>query len=272
MALDLKARGFATRVIGVTRSEQNAKDALEMGIVDEMLDMDSAISKSDLIIISIPVKATCEILPQILDKVAPHTIITDVGSTKKDIEAAVRNHPKRKQFVASHPIAGTENSGAKSAIRNLFDNKIAIICDEAQSDPLAVECIKKMYEVLNMRLLFMESDAHDMHVAYVSHLSHIISFVLAETVLEIEKSTSTIFNLAGSGFASTVRLAKSSPAMWGPIFEQNAQYLSEALDAYIKNLTEFKKNIDEGNAQALNTTMVKANEIRRVLDGIQLVK
>lgn len=271
MALDLKARGFTDRVIGVIRNEQNAKDALELGIVDEILDLDKALPLSDLVIIAIPVKATMEMLPYILDRVKEHTVITDVGSTKKDIQEAIMGHPARKQFVASHPIAGTENSGVKAAINNLFDNKIGIVCDMEQSDEKAVALVKKMYETLNMKLLFMESEAHDMHVAYVSHISHITSFVLAQTVLEIEKSTSTIFNLAGSGFASTVRLAKSSPAMWAPIFEQNSKYISEALDAYINNLVEFKRNIDDKKTGALIDTMKKANEIRRVLEGIKLV-
>jgi prephenate dehydrogenase len=271
MALDLKERGFAQHIIGVTRSAQNAKDALELGIVDEIMELGKAIPLSDIIIIAIPVKATLEILPFILDRVKAHTVVTDVGSTKKDIEEAVRNHPKRKQFVAAHPIAGTENSGAKAAIHNLFDTKIAILCDLEQSFETASDLIKKMYGVLNMKLLFMESEAHDMHVAYVSHISHITSFVLAQTVLEIEKSTSTIFNLAGSGFASTVRLAKSSPAMWASIFEQNAKYISEALDAYIKNLINFKQSIDQKNTDALYETMLQANEIRKVLEGIKAV-
>ncbi len=271
MALDLKARGFTDHIIGVIRSEQNGKDALALGIIDEIMDIEKAIPLSDLIIIAVPVKATLEILPFILDRVKGHTVVTDVGSTKKDIEEVIKYHPKRKQFVASHPIAGTENSGAKAAINNLFDSKIGIICDIEQSEEKAVALIKKMYETLNMKLLFMQSEAHDMHVAYVSHISHITSFVLAQTVLEIEKSTSTIFNLAGSGFASTVRLAKSSPAMWVPIFEQNSKYISEALDAYINNLIEFKKNIDDKHPDALLETMKKANEIRRVLEGIKLV-
>jgi prephenate dehydrogenase len=269
MALDLKSRGFTNRVIGVIRSEQNGKDALELGIIDEIMDLDQAIPLSDLIILAIPVKGCLEKLPYILDRVSPHTVVTDVGSTKKDIENAIRNHPKRKQFVAAHPIAGTENSGAKAAIHNLFDSKMAILCDLDQSSEEAGALVKKMYEVLKMKILFMESDMHDMHVAYVSHISHITSFVLAQTVLEIEKNTGTIFNLAGSGFASTVRLAKSSPAMWASIFEQNSKYISEALDAYIKNLIAFKQNIDENNTDALYDTMKQANGIRKVLEGIQ---
>jgi prephenate dehydrogenase len=271
MALDLKQRGFTDRVIGVARSAQNAKDAIDLGIVDEIMVLEEALPLSDLVIVAIPVKACLELLPFVLDHIKANAVVTDVGSTKKDIELSIRNHPKRKQFVAAHPIAGTENSGAKAAIHNLFDNKIAILCDLNQSTEAAVAMVLKMYEVLNMKILYMESEAHDMHVAYVSHISHITSFVLAQTVLEIEKSTSTIFNLAGSGFASTVRLAKSSPAMWAPIFDQNATYISEALDAYIKNLIVFKQNIDQKNTEALYETMLQANGIRKVLEGIKAV-
>nr|MBA3706669.1 prephenate dehydrogenase [Bacteroidota bacterium] len=230
IALDLKSRGFATRIIGVDKDKQNGLDAIMFGVVDEMMDLDKAISVSDIIIISIPVKATTELLPYILDRVKPNTVITDAGSTKKDICEIVKKHKNRKQYVAFHPIAGTENFGAKAALKGLFDTKMGIICEKALSSPKAVKLIEKLFETLNMKLLYMDADSHDMHVAYVSHMPHVISYVLAETVLEVEKSTSTIFNLAGSGFASTARLGKSPASMWVPIFEQNSKHISKALD------------------------------------------
>ena len=191
-----------------------------------------------------------------------------MGSTKHGICSAVERHPRRGRFVASHPIAGTENSGPAAALAGLFRDKLGILCNLEQSDPDAVALIRRIYGIVGMRLLTMDAQSHDLHVAYVSHISHITSFVLATTVLEIEKNTSTIFDLAGSGFESTVRLAKSSPDMWTPIFMQNATFVCEALDAYIRKITHFKEMIESGSHQALHTTMKQANEIRRVLYGL----
>lgn len=269
IALDLKSRGFATHVIGVDIDKQNGSEAVALGVVDEMMELDKAIPVSDIIIISIPVNATTELLPLILDRVRPTTIVTDVGSTKKNICLAVRKHKNRSQYVAFHPIAGTENSGAKAALNNLFDSKIGIICERSRSNSKAVKIIEKMLKTLNMKLLFMEADSHDIHVAYVSHMPHVISYVLAETVLEVEKSAATIFNLAGSGFASTARLAKSPASMWVPIFEQNSKHISKALDVYIKNLKRFKKSIDKKDAATMQQDITSANRIRKVLERIQ---
>ena len=269
IALDLKSRGFATHVIGVDTDKQNGSEAVALGVIDEMMELDKAIAVSDIIIISIPVKATTELLQLILDRVRPTTIVTDVGSTKKDICLAVKKHKNRSQYVAFHPIAGTENSGAKAALNNLFDGKIGIICERSRSNPKAVKIIEKMLKTLNMKLLSMEADSHDIHVAYVSHMPHVISYVLAETVLEVEKSTATIFNLAGSGFASTVRLAKSPASMWVPIFEQNSKHISKALDVYIKNLKRFKNSIDKKDGATMQQDITSANRIRKVLERIQ---
>lgn len=265
MALDLRARGFTEYIIGIDNNKKHVEQALSLGLVDEVMSIDEAIEKSDLIIVSIPVNETVKILPYILNKIKLKTVVTDMGSTKGNICDTVKNHSKRKQFVASHPIAGTECSGPKAAIRNLFDNKISILCNTEESDKTAVSLVTKMYEILKMKLLFMNAHTHDMHVAYISHISHITSFVLAETVLEIEKNTSTIFELAGSGFESTVRLAKSSADMWTPVFEQNKKFVSEALDVFIKKMISFKENIEQNNNEKIHERINKANEIRRIL-------
>jgi prephenate dehydrogenase len=236
---------------------------LKLGIVDEIKPLDESL-KSDVVIVSIPVTETAALLPHILDNIGENTVVMDVGSAKQEICKAVKKHPKRGQFVATHPIAGTEYSGPTAAIKNLFDNKICILCAD-DSELWVIERVSELYEALNMKLIFMKPDEHDMHVAYVSHISHISSFALATTVLEMEKNASTIFDLAGSGFASTVRLAKSSPDMWAPIFEQNSKYVSKALGTYIKHLERFKKNIDSGNAKATHEIMTKANAIRKIL-------
>ncbi len=265
LAIELRTKGVSDHIIGVDSNGQHAVEALALGIVDDMMDLESAVMKADLVILTTPVKAAVILLPQILDKIRPDTVVMDMGSTKDEICKAVKHHPNRNQYVASHPIAGTENSGPKAALKNLFSHKIGILCDISQSNDKAVALAKSIYQALDMNLVYMDSDSHDMHVAYVSHISHISSFVLAITVLDIEKNTSTIFDLAGSGFASTVRLAKSSPAMWGPIFEQNAKYISQALGSYIEKLSEFKAHIDNNNGQAVQQLMEKANEIRKIL-------
>lgn len=272
MALDLKASGFCDRILGVDESGENASRALALGLVDDVVDLHRGVRSADLVILAVPVNAAITLLPGILDALAPGAVVTDAGSTKQGICDAVRDHPRRGRFVPSHPIAGTENSGPTAALRGLFHGKLGIVCDRESSDPDALARITELYGVLGMRVLFMDARDHDRHVAYVSHISHISSFVLATTVLEIEKSTSTIFDLAGSGFESTVRLAKSSPAMWAPIFEQNAQFVCEALDAYIKNITTFKKLLESGQTTRLARTMEEANAIRRVLAGMNGAK
>ncbi|OFY92847.1 MAG: prephenate dehydrogenase [Bacteroidetes bacterium RIFCSPLOWO2_12_FULL_31_6] len=263
MALDLKERGYAKHIIGVDNDKEHCKKALKIGFVDEIKTMNDALN-SDLIILSIPVTETAKLLPKILDLIGENTVVMDVGSTKQNICKAIKKHHKRKQFIGTHPIAGTENSGPTAAIKNLFDNKTCILCVDV-SALWVVERVSKLYEKLNMKILFMKAEEHDMHVAYVSHISHISSFALATTVLEIEKNASTIFDLAGSGFASTVRLAKSSPDMWAPIFEHNSKYISKALGTYIKHLTKFKENIDKKNTKATHKSMIKSNAIRKIL-------
>lgn len=267
-ARDLRAAGFTDHIIGVDSNPENARLAREIKLVDEILPLEQAAASADLVLVAIPVTATALILPRILDLIPPGAVVTDMGSTKHGICASVAGHPRRGRFVASHPIAGTENSGPAAALTGLFKDKLGILCDIEKSDPDAVELVRRIYTIVGMRLLVMDADNHDLHVAYVSHISHITSFVLATTVLEIEKNTKTIFDLAGSGFESTVRLAKSSPDMWTPIFVQNSAFVCQALEAYIRNITHFKEMIEAGAQKELHTTMEQANEIRRVLSGL----
>ena len=200
-----------------------------------------------------------------LDRVEPHQIITDMGSTKGHIIDAIKNHPNRKQYVASHPMAGTENSGPSAAISNLFNDKVCIICDKENSNLDAVELIEKMYQTLGMRIKYMDAHQHDMHAAYISHISHISSFVLAATVLEKEKDEEAILEMAAGGFESTVRLAKSSPEMWAPIFHQNKNYLLEVMDTYIEKMYHFRNLINKNKNEELKQFMKDANEIRKIL-------
>ena len=238
MAIDLKKRGFADRIVGVENNHLHAAAAVEIGLVDEVVSLDECVAQSDIIVVATPVNVAIRLIPEILDKVDTQ-IVTDVCSTKEKINEIVHYHPKRKNFVASHPMAGTEYSGPWAALPGLFDGRAGIICNAEDSDLRAVEMIKKMYDCLNMRIIFMRAAHHDVHTAYVSHISHITSFALALTVLEKEKNEKNIFDLASGGFSSTVRLAKSNADMWAPIFSQNKENVLTVLDTYIEKLQEF---------------------------------
>lgn len=266
MAIDLRKSGLATELMGVDFNQDHAKQALEFGLIDSVLPEDKAFAQADLIILAIPVNAVNALLPSVLDSLKRDTVVIDTGSTKSSICKSVTHHPKRMQFVAAHPISGTENSGPSAALTGLFQSKTNIICEQEKSSAHSLEVAKILFEALGMNTIFMEAEEHDKHVAYVSHLSHVSSFLLGQTVLDIEKDEKNIFDLAGSGFASTVRLAKSSPAMWAPIFEQNSEYLSQALLEYIMHLQKFHYHLMQKDTKELMKTLTSANEIRRVLD------
>lgn len=270
MAKDLRKAGMATRILGVDVNVEHTTMALSLGLVDEVVSLEEALPVSDLVLVSIPVSAIQRLLPRILDLVSPGATVIDAGSTKSLICEIAGSHPNREQFVAAHPIAGTENSGPSAALEGLFLNKMNIICERENSGTSALKTAEKVFDALGMKTTFMDSREHDKHVAYVSHLSHVSSFLLGQTVLDIEKDEKNIFTLAGSGFASTVRLAKSSPDMWAPIFEQNAPYLKQALEEYIAHLQRFHKHLVNRETDKLYEIMTQANEIRRVLNGIEL--
>jgi len=265
-ALGLRKSGLATILIGVDRNADHAAKAIELGLVDKVLSEDKALAQADLVVLAIPVNALNTFLPYVLDTIKNTAVVIDAGSTKSSICKIISNHPNRGQFVAAHPIAGTENSGPAAAFHGLFKDKTNIICESDKSSDHALEVATRIFNTLEMKTIFMEADEHDRHVAYVSHLSHVSSFLLGQTVLDIEKDEKNIFDLAGSGFASTVRLAKSSPDMWAPIFEQNAEYLSQALQEYIMHLQRFHYHLLKHDTKELHRIMSKANEIRRVLD------
>ncbi len=267
LAIDLKRRGFATTVIGVDSNIHHQNIAVHSGLVDEIDTLENAVNKSDLIILSTPVNANREMLPRILTLIeGTGKVVTDMGSTKAGIAEAVINHPNRSRYVASHPMAGTEFSGPMAAIGKLFDYKHVIICDRELSDTDALETVAEMYKTLNMRISYMPAVDHDVHVAYVSHISHITSFSLALSVLDKEKDEENILKLAGGGFESTVRLAKSNAETWAPIFLQNSEYIIEVLDNYLEKMNLFKKYILEKNQEGLKDLMNEANKIRKILN------
>lgn len=268
-ALIAKEKGLANKITGVDINPVHAERALELGIADQMLPLEEAVSNTDLVVLATSVNVLLKQLPQVLDLIKPNTVVMDFGSTKELICQVVENHPKRKQFVASHPIAGTENSGPDAAFAGLLKKKIMIICDKEKSSKHALDTVVSLFKHCEMRLSYMNSSEHDRHLAYVSHLSHISSFALGITVLDKEKDEKSIFEMAGSGFSSTVRLAKSSPDMWAPIFTQNKENISAALGAYIRRLQAFKDIIDTSDESKSKELMQHANEIRRVLLGIE---
>ena len=266
MAIDIRNAGIATELIGVDINSKYILEAQDLGLVDRILPEDKALTIGDLVILAIPVNTLSALLPSILDTVRDNAVVIDAGSTKGQICRVVSSHPRRSQFVAAHPLAGTENSGPTAAFAGLFKGKTNIICEREKSSDQAIAVAEKLFNALGMNTIYMEPDEHDRHVAYVSHLSHVSAFLLGHTVLDIEKDEKQIFSLAGSGFASTVRLAKSSPDMWAPIFEQNMEYLSQALQEYIMHLQKFQYHLMKRDTKEIYKIMTKANEIRRVLD------
>lgn len=263
-AIDLKKRAFATRIIGVDKNKLHAETALHIGVVDELAPLNEAIGKSDLIIVAVPVDSAVKLIPEILNQIDQQPV-TDMCSTKGRICELVKYHPKRKNYVAAHPMAGTEFSGPWAAKSGLFDGKAVMFCDTQESDIRKVATIRRMFETLNMRVTFMDSDSHDRHAAYVSHISHISSFALALTVLDQEKNERHIFDLASGGFDSTVRLAKSSAEMWSPIFEQNAANVVEVLNTYIEKLNQFRDAISQGERSKIDGLINKSNHIKKIL-------
>ena len=264
MAIALKEKGIFKRIIGIDSNKDHQAKALQLNLVDEITELDEAIVNSDLIILAVPVDATEKLLPAILDKVGKQ-IVMDVSSTKNGIIAVINNHPARRRFVATHPMWGTEYSGPEAAVPNAFIDKATIICNKQDSDSDAVELVENIYKKLGMHILYMDAAAHDLHAAYVSHISHITSFALANTVLEKEREEEAIFEMASAGFESTVRLAKSNPAMWVPIFMQNRENILDVLNEHISQLRKFKSCLEKENYEYLQELIENANKIGRII-------
>ena len=271
MAKDIKQLYPDARIYGIDVNEMHLKEALELKIIDEVSTYDE-LSDADLVIVSIPVDALTEELPKVLDNVGENTLVIDAGSTKQLICKVVEDHPKRRNFLACHPIAGTEFSGPGAAIRSLYEGKTNIICEVEQTAFKLQERGLEIFQRMGMRIRYMNPVAHDKHIAYVSHLSHISSFMLGKTVIEKEKNERDIFDMAGSGFESTVRLAKSSPDMWTPIFEQNKENVLEILEAYIENLQHFQEKLRKDDYEGIYNEMDNTNKIKEILKGIPLNK
>ena len=266
MAVDLRRRGFADEVLGVEADPVNAAAAEKIGLADRIVSFEECVGQADLVVLAVPVGAAVKMLPQVLDRFAGQKkVVIDVCSTKEQLARAVKYHPERRRYVGTHPMAGTEYSGPWAAMPGLFDGHAGIICDAQESDPKAVRTVECLYETLNMRTIYMDSSSHDVHTAYVSHISHVTSFALALTVLDKEKDEKHIFDLASGGFSSTVRLAKSSPDMWTPILTQNRDNVLHVIDTYIDKMQAFRTAIEEEDEDAIRCLIEESNKIRRII-------
>lgn len=274
MAVDLKRRGFASRVMGVEADPVNAAAALKIGLVDQAVSYDRCLEDTDLVILAVPVGEAVRMLPEILDRIGSekqdsgmkrHVTVIDVCSTKSALVRSVENHPCRDRYVSTHPMAGTEYSGPWAAMSGMFDGKACVICDGEKSGKDALETVENLYDVLNMRTIRMNAINHDMHAAYVSHISHVTSFALALTVLKKERSDRHIFDLASGGFSSTVRLAKSNADMWVPILTQNRDNILDVIDTYMDEMKAFRDAIASGDGDGIRGLIGEANRIKRII-------
>ena len=265
-ALAVKKHSLAERVYGVDASPRNAKKALELELVDEIVEFDNIVEVADLIAIATPVDTIPQLAIKLLNRVSSEQVVMDMGSTKAELCELISQHPHRNRFVAAHPMWGTEYSGPEAAVEGAFAGCNTVICEAEHSDNDAVSKVEDIFKSIGMEIMYMSAEKHDTHAAYVSHISHITSFILATTVLEKERESETILNLAGGGFESTVRLAKSSAEMWIPILMQNKYNVLDVLREYIHQLEIFRKALEKDNRDEIRQTIERANTIRKILD------
>ncbi|MBQ0150149.1 MAG: prephenate dehydrogenase [Bacteroidales bacterium] len=270
MAIELKRRHFADEIVGVDSDSVNAEAALKIGLADRMASFDDAVRECDITILAVPVGAAVRMLPHVLDMYGQEgkgcrKIVMDVCSVKEQMIRSVHYHPMRGNYVSSHPMAGTEYSGPWAAMPGLFDGRACIICNSEESDPRAVKVVENLFDALNMRVIYMNASNHDVHTAYVSHISHVTSFALALTVLDKERDEKHIFDLASGGFSSTVRLAKSNADMWVPILSQNRDNVLHVIDTYIEKMKDFREAIADFDEDRIRELIESANKIKRII-------
>lgn len=268
LCLDIKKIYPKVKVYGIDTSIENLDMAVKLNLIDYKSSLD-VLYKADLVLISTPVDVANKIIIDVLNNINSKSLVIDFGSTKTNICSTVDNHKKRRNYLASHPIAGTEFSGPNAAFSGLFNNKTMILCDTEKTDPNLLATAETIFRTMDMNIRYMDSFSHDKHIAYVSHLSHISSFMLGKTVMDKEKNENNIFDMAGSGFESTVRLAKSSPEMWVPILELNKENIVESLEEYIMNLNNFKNLLQNDKFGELKNQMTRTNYIKNILKGLR---
>lgn len=263
-ALAAKRKFPEVNISGWDTSEKNLQDAHTLGMIDES--KENADADTDLVILATPADSLLGLLEKTLEEISDQTLVIDLGSTKENLCRSLAKHPKRAQYLASHPIAGTEYSGPRAAFAELLDRKVMILCELEKTDLHLKEKAYELFDALNLKLRFMDPEEHDRHLAFVSHLSHISSFMLGKTVLQKMEDDKNIFDMAGSGFASTVRLAKSSPAMWAPILAENKENILAALDGYISNLSDIREKVAQSDTASINSDLAEINKIGDILD------
>lgn len=250
---------------GCDLSDDNLQNALDRGIISRKFGLEDGISWADIILLGVPVDAIKSMLPSLLNSVNARQLVVDFGSTKASICKGVDNHPKRSNFLAAHPIAGTEHSGPDAAFAELFKGQNLIICESERTDRQLMDQFVSLAKRVGFYFTFMSAEEHDKHLAYISHLSHISSYVLSNTVLQKEKDGEVILDLAGSGFESTVRLAKSSPDMWSSIFVENKAMVLKSIEAYQKELERLRVAIEKSNVEQINHYLKEGRKIRKIL-------
>jgi prephenate dehydrogenase len=265
LAISLKEKELAKHIIGVDNDDEHLQKAKSLGLIDEYCSLADAIKKSTLVILAVPVDAMMILLPRVLDLITGQ-VVMDMGSTKEILMTTIAGHPQKGRFVPTHPMWGTEYSGPQAAVSGGFVNKAVVLCNVSEVDADALALVKNLYQKIGMHLVYMEAQAHDLHAAYVSHISHITSFALANTVLEKEKEEDAIFEIASAGFESTVRLAKSNPDMWVPIFKHNRENVLDVLNEHISQLKKFKSCLEKENYEYLKELIQNANGIKKILE------
>lgn len=264
-AIRLHEKKISSKIIGVDSNNDNALKALELELIDEVMPLKNAIEISDVLVLAIPVDKIVNLLPELLDKISETQMIIDLGSSKHQITEIIKDHPRRKRYLAAHPMWGTEYSGPQAAVKGAFENKAVIFCNTGDTDADITEWARYVFKKIGMHIIEMNAASHDLHAAYISHISHITSFALANTVLEKEKEEQAIFELASAGFESTVRLAKSNAAMWVPIFMQNRINILDVLNEHITQLEKFRDAIDKKDRESLQNLIEGANKIRKII-------
>ena len=264
-ALALRDHGLASEILGVENSEQHAAEALRLGLADRMVGFEEGIAEADLIVLATPVDTTPLMAVKALNRVNGHQVVMDAGSIKSELCEVISMHARRGRFVAVHPMWGTEYSGPRAAQHGAFTGRNVVLCDTANSDPDAVARVEAIFRALECPMVYMDPEEHDLHTAYVSHISHVTSFALALTVLEKEREERHIFDLAGGGFESTVRLAKSSASTWVPILLRNKYNVLDVLREHIHQLQIMRKMLERDDAEGLKGLMERANTIQRII-------
>ncbi|DAB35294.1 MAG TPA: prephenate dehydrogenase [Sulfurospirillum sp. UBA12182] len=261
LGLALQETKLVSHILGFSRNLKTCEEALELGLVHEIASFEE-IKACDIIFLAIPVEAIITTL-QALEDVSENTTIVDLGSTKEEI---IKNIPTkiRGNFVAAHPMCGTEKFGPSAAFKTLYQNQIVVFCDTANSGDFHKDRATQIFSHIGMKIVFMDAKSHDKRVSLISHMPHVISYSLANSVIS-QEDPKGILLLAAGGFRGMSRLAKSSPTMWGDIFKQNRENLLASIELFEEELKKSKKMIEEHKWEELEEWMANATTLHTIL-------